>query len=816
MKSIKYLFTTVGISLALFGVSVWAQQVRSDLAGSVADESGAIVAGATARLLSSSTGNVITTETDGQGRFAFSDVAPGNYILSVNSAGFSEFSSAIRVESGSPLSIDVVLSVGNISESVTVTATRTQVATSDTAVPVSIVDKRDLEEKPVNTIGDIFRDLPGTSTVNEGSFGVRPRIRGLDSNRVLVLVDGERLNNGRTSTSASGIEIGLVETDQIESVEIVRGSGSVLYGTDALAGTINIITKGVERNRDGGFRFGAAFNGYFSTNESGRRGSVSVKGSTDKFAFRIAQTLERYGNYFTGGLGEEEIDGVAPDGEVLNSQSHGGNTQAVTRFFFDDNNDLKLNYERRRVANIGFPTLVGTFNAFFPFSDRDKFSGRFETRNVTPYLAKVAGTFYWQNQNRDFTNILDVPPFPPFFPGILQISETVTDTSTLGFDLQTNWLLGNDNLLTAGVSGFRDKNEDTRTIENFRPVNTIETSNSVPNARFGSFAAFAQDAFKLNEKLQIIGGIRIERFSTSSDPTEGFSLPGALTPSQIEDLGLTGLEDGLSVTETASTGDVGAVFGITNDLSVTARIGRSFRVPNIFERFFTDLGSAEGFVVGNPSLEPESGVNFDAGLRFRNANIAASITYFRNSYKNFLSSELAFDRNGNPIEIPSGNSSLEVYQTVNLDRVRIQGFEAEIEVPLRLGFGFLTPGGNISYLRGDNLTDGEPLNAITPLKTVLTVRWENLGSNYFVDWSTRLVAEQDRLSESFMTVNEGPEPGFSVSDLRGGYVFRKENWRLSFNAGITNIFGEQYREQFVLAPARGRSFVFGTRIEFDR
>ncbi|MCO6510473.1 MAG: TonB-dependent receptor [Aridibacter famidurans] len=816
MNHLRLLFTTVVVSVLVGVAMVSAQSVRTQVDGSVTDESGAVVVGASVQLLSTSAGNTVSSETDDQGRFKFSDVAPGIYLLSVNSAGFSEFSSEIRVAGSSPFSIDVALSVGNISESVTVTATRTQVATSDTAVPVSVIDRRELEEKPVNTIGDVFRDLPGTSTVNEGSFGVRPRIRGLDSNRVLILVDGERLNNGRTSTSASGVEIGLVETDQIESVEVVRGSGSVLYGTDALGGTINIITKGVERNRDGGFRFGAAFNGYFSSNESGRRGSVALNGSTDNFAFRVAQTLERYGNYFTGNLGSEEIDGVAPDGEVLNSQSHGGNTQATAKFFFNDNNDLKINYERRRVANIGFPTLVGTFNAFFPFSDRDKFNGRFETRNVTPYLAKIAGTFYWQNQNRNFTNILDVPAFPPFFPGILQVSETVTDTDSLGFDVQTNWLLGNDNLLTAGVSGFRDRNEDARTIENFRPVNAVEMSNSVPDARFGSFAAFAQDAFKLSERLQIIGGIRIERFFTSSDPTEGFSLPGALTPTQIEDLGLVGLEDGLDVTETASTGDIGAVFGITNELSVTARIGRSFRVPNIFERFFTDLGSAEGFVVGNPNLEPESGVNFDTGLRFRNSSVAASITYFRNSYKNFLSSELAFDRNGDPIEIPSGSSFLQVYQTVNLDRVRIQGFEAEVEVPLRLGFGFLTPGGNVSYLRGDNLTEGEPLNAITPLKAVFTVRWENLGSNYFVDWSTRLVAEQERLSESFLDVNGGPEPGFKVSDLRGGYVYRRENWRMSFNGGITNIFGERYNEQFVLAPARGRSFVFGTRIEFDR
>ncbi len=806
---------TIALFTVLFSSAALSQSRLAAVSGSVLDTSGDAVAGATVILVNISNGEAARVQSDPNGMFRFSSVVQGRFLLKAEAPGFSEFVREVIVGRSDVSGIEIVFSIGNISESVTVTSTRTEIAESDSAVPLSVVDSRELEEKPVNTIGDVFRDLPGTGTVNEGSFQVRPKIRGLDSNRVLILVDGERLNNGRTSTSNSGIEIGLVETDQIETVEIVRGSGSVLYGTDALGGTINIITKGVERNRDGDFRFGAAFNGYFSTNEAGRRGSVSVNGSSDRFAFRVAQTLERYDNYFTGSLSGETFDGVGADGEVLNSQSHGGNTQVTTRFFIDDNNDLKLNYERRRVANIGVPTLVGVFNAFFPFSDRDKFNARFESRNINDFLAKVSGTFYWQNQNRNFTNILSIPPVPPFFPGILQESETITDTDSVGFDIQTNWLLGNDNLLIAGASGFRDNNNDTRTIENFLPVYTVDDSRSVPDARFGSFAVFAQNSYRANNRFKLIGGLRVERFATSSSATEGFSLPGALTPSQIEDLGLEGLEQGLDIAQTAWTGDIGTVVGLTDDLSLIARVGRSFRVPNIFERFFTDLGSAEGFVVGNPDLSPESGVNFDAGLRFRNSKVAASVTYFRNSYENFLSSELALDRNGDPIEIPSGNSTLQVFQTVNLDKVRIQGFEAEIEVPIRLGFGFLTPGGNVSYLHGDNLTDGSPLNAITPLKGVVNLRWENLGSNYFFEWTTRAVAEQDRLSESFLDFNGGPEPGFVVSDVRGGYIFRVDRLRVSFNAGVTNLFGEQYSEQFVLAPARGRSFVFGTRWEFN-
>ena len=154
-----------------------------------------------------------------------------------------------------------------------------------------------------------------------------------------------------------------------------------------------------------------------------------------------------------------------------------------------------------------------------------------------------------------------------------------------------------------------------------------------------------------------------------------------------------------------------------------------------------------------------------------------------------------------------------LFQTQNISSARIQGFEADIQVPIKLGLGFLTPSGNISYLRGDNLDTNQPLNTITPLKTVLNLRWQNLLSNYYVDFTTRIVNKQERLSNSFFVSNGGAEPGFATSDIRGGYTYKKERYRMSFNVGVTNLFDRFYREQFSFAPARGRSFIAGTTLE---
>ncbi|MEO6050813.1 MAG: TonB-dependent receptor, partial [Pyrinomonadaceae bacterium] len=732
-----------------------------------------------------------------------------------------------------------------IAENVTVTATRKQITSDETAVPVSIVGREEIERKAVNTISDIFRTLPGTSTVNEGAFQVRPRIRGLDSNRVLILVDGERLNNGRTSTGQSGVETGLVETSQIESVEVVRGSGSVLYGTDALAGTINIITRDTPSRRDSGFRFGAVLDTFYSANENGRRGNVAVNGSGNFLAFRVSQSLERFGNYSTGkpnsaflqGLRAQSI-GITDAGEVLNSKSHGSNSQATLRFFLNDTNTVRFKYDRRRAADVGSAGLVGVFNAFFPFTNRDKTSGRYDVAALTKKLQHLSVSGFYQTQYRNFTNILTVPPAPPFFPGIYQISETVTDTKTSGFDLQTDWTFGNRNNLTAGASFFRDTNADRRLVVSAStPSSTtrrFSNTKSVPNAILTNFAAFAQDEFRVSNRLKFVGGIRVDNFKTTAESTPGFSLP-VLRQDQIDDLNIGSLASGLNVSNTSVTGDFGVVYRLTHSVNLSARVGRSFRTPNIFEFFFTDAGSVGGFVVGNPDLKPETGTNFDTSARLQTSRVIASATYFNNSYENFLNTVEANDRRGCPIFIvrsgtvydanncfivssPPGPAPVRVSQTQNIDRARIQGLELEFEAPFKIRLGYLTPNGNFSYLRGDNTDRKVPLDIISPFRTNVGVRWNNYGKSYFFDFNVRIVGGQTRLSPNFLRPvnqggNGGPEAGFVTHNMSGGYYFRREKFNFNINLGVSNLFNRAYSEQFTFAPARGRSFTIGTTWE---
>jgi len=825
MRQTRFIILSHIILSLMLPLAVMARSERASVSGHVTDQTGAAIGAATVTLRQKSTGIERVTSTDDSGSFSFEDIAEGNYLLTVVGAGFSAVTQELFLSRGQTRNIEITLRPGAITEKITVTATRTEALATDTAVPVSVVGRPELERQTLTTIGDLFRYLPGAAIVNEGPFQVRPRIRGLDSNRVLILVDGERLNNTRTSTSNSGIEIGLVYIDQIERVEVARGSGSVLYGTDALGGTINIISR--DTLRRSGFHLGGGFNGFFNSNNTGRRGAAFIEGSGSRFAFRVAQSLDRFANYHSGpaALANGQRDGSDKATEVPNSQYHGSNTQLLGRLFLNEFHSFKATYERRRAANIGVPAVVGVFTAFFPLSNRDKVSARYDGQNLTANLARLQASVYYQRQERNFSNILNVPAAPPFFPGQFQFSETITSIATAGFDAQSNWIITNENVLTAGASYFRDRNRDSRFIESLSPnfrtsppslTRSTNRSKSVPNATFGNLAFFAQDEYQLTRWIRFVGGVRIDHFNIDSERTPGFDLPPSFTPSQIEDLNLEGLDAGLKIDATAVSGDFGVVINPIQAVSLTARVGRSFREPNLFERFFTDFGSAAGFVVGNPNLKPESGVNFDTGIKVRTSQFGGSFTYFNNTYTNFLTSRAATDRNGVPISIPAGpgRPPIPVFQTVNSGRTRIQGIEADFESPLTVSSNFLIPFGNVSYLRGDDLERNLPLDFITPLKTIIGLRWQERRDRYWSEYSARIVNKQDRLSPQFLQSNGGPEPGFVVHDVRGGINFRRESYKIGFTFGIENLGNRFYNEQFVFAPARGRSAIASINLRF--
>ncbi len=165
--------------------------------------------------------------------------------------------------------------MGSVATAVVVTASRAERDTKQIPLHVDTITQAAVEQTNQTSTGDALTMAANITPVGNGPFGVRPRLRGLDSTRLLVLVDGERLNTARQATDRTGAEVGLVSPDAISRMEVVNGAGTLMYGSDALAGTINIITNESSLHAARS-QLLYGFNGFYSSNENGMRGTGTV------------------------------------------------------------------------------------------------------------------------------------------------------------------------------------------------------------------------------------------------------------------------------------------------------------------------------------------------------------------------------------------------------------------------------------------------------------------------------------------------------------------------------------------------------------
>jgi outer membrane cobalamin receptor len=266
----------------------------------VSDSTGAVLPEARVVLRGLATGVETTVDTTAQGRFEIDVQSPGTYLLIVRRQGFSEAARTVEIGADNDtLEVNVQLELGALNAQVSVTAARAEREVRQIPLHVETITGAAINQ--ANTLlssGDALITAANINPVGNGPFGVRPRLRGLDSTRLLVLVDGERLNTARQATDRTGAEVGLVAPDSVSRMEIVNGAGTLLYGSDALAGTINIVTNEPSFSPARQWIYG--FNGFYSSNENGARGTATVGVTAPRYAVRVQAGAESFDNYSAG------------------------------------------------------------------------------------------------------------------------------------------------------------------------------------------------------------------------------------------------------------------------------------------------------------------------------------------------------------------------------------------------------------------------------------------------------------------------------------------------------------------------------------
>jgi outer membrane receptor protein involved in Fe transport len=873
----------LGAGLALFACGV-RQAEAASIRGVVTDVSGAPVAGTPVVVRDVATRQELVVQTGPDGRYETQLPAAGTYLISVTREGFSEAAQTVVVESADQvLEVPLTLDVGSVSSAIVVTATRAERARRQIPLHVETLTRAAVERTNQTSTGDALTMAASVTPVGNGPFGVRPRLRGLDSTRLLVLVDGERLNTARQATDRTGAEVGLVSPDAIHRMEVVNGAGTLMYGSDALAGTINIITNEASFTPVDQWIYG--FNGFYSSNENGVRGTGTVGFTSPRFTVRVQAGAEDFDDYTAGDLDVEDtgplhdagilhqadtIDDsfgfnfdafpepfnapyVRTDNEVLNSQAHGDFVNATGLLRLGERRSVRIRYQRRRMEDIGFPDFEQPyfFNATsLPFSNLDRVSARYEAQAVTPWLANVSATAYYQRTERLLQNLLPVQfPAPTpiaFFPiSVLRLdvlSSTEQRVWTPGLDVQAVLVPASNHLLTTGFTFYQDNSSDRRSTSTQtsllgqvvlgprgpmpvvlpapQPLGPPLPANPVrvPDASLRDIALFAQDEWRLRPNLSLIAGLRGDFWNVTSEPTPGYEIApvvaGAqppIDPSTLPD------PNGDTYTRQSLTGDIGLVANQGSRVSPFIRFGRSYRHPNLEEMFFAGPATI-GSIVPNVRVTPETGNNFDTGAKFTAGRVSGGAYFFVNQYYDFIAQDLVVATS------PAGPLA----QTTNYADVRISGVEFDVDAPIVLRRGVVTLMASGAFTRG-TITDGvnpldgaslddTPADNITPSRVIAAARYTESSGRWWAEYGIRAQGEVDRVAE---TVLDSPFliaqdlyslEGFAVQRVGWGINLTRGRDRLGLTFAVENLTNRYYREQFQFAPARGRSFTVGVSV----
>lgn len=492
---------TVALVLMLVGlVPADAATIR----GVVTDAMGAPVPGARVVLRDVATRQESSVETSESGEFTLPTATAGTFIVSATRDGFAEVARTIVVSDPSAtVEVPLSLEIGALTASVVVTAARAEREVREVPLHVATVSRARIEQTNQASTGDVVTSVANITPVGNGPFGIRPRLRGLDSTRLLVLVDGERLNTARQATERTGAEVGLVSPDAISRVEVINGAGTLLYGSDALAGTINILTNEARLAPEARWIYG--LDGFYSSNERGLRGTATLGYASPRATLRVQAGREEYRNYRAGALTTEDtrpfftsgqlrqadtIDDafrfglkafpdpfnapyVRTEATVPNSQARGAFVNASSLIRLGERRTLRLRYQSRRMTDVGFPDFAEPyfFNATsLPYSNLDRASLRYEAQAVTPWLANLSFTASYQRTERLLRNTLPVqfpvPTAVTLFPiSVMRLdvlSETEQRVWTPSVDLKAVWVPAANHVLTTGVTVYRDRSSDRR------------------------------------------------------------------------------------------------------------------------------------------------------------------------------------------------------------------------------------------------------------------------------------------------------------------------------------------------------------------
>jgi vitamin B12 transporter len=635
---------SVVIAAALLCLPLPASAQNGSVSGTVVDPLGGVVSGASVRLLRDGE-QMAQTSTDVRGEFAFQSLAEGRYQVEASAAGF-EVRRTDPTFAGSPV-IRVALQIGPLQQDVVVTAAATELPGSQVGSAVTVIDSATLESLGKVDVLEPLRTVPGVQIVQTGARGGTTSlfVRGGDADFNKVLVDGMPAND-----VGGAFDFAELATSGVESVEVLRAANSVLYGSDALSGVVNITT------RRGRSRIPEALYSIDGGNLSTVRQAASIGGAVKRF------------DYFS------EVSHFRTDNDLPNNRFR--NTTYAGRFGIVIGTNTDLSGTVRRTE-----TRLASPNAFNYFLVADDLSQ--ENKLTTATLSAASQiTDRWRSTMKfghsdrkahDVDPAATGEPFDPFGSGPQYLGQVVTIRGANGYT----------------VTG--------RAIQDYAFGAYPEISDAIATRRLVS----GQVDYRVASAFDVSGGGRFEHEKAFSD----FGFPpeitrkngGAFVEGRVNIRNRAYVSGGAGFEHNAVFGNVVTprlsiaayarnTSGNSNlgDTKLTFNAGKGIKAPDLFQEqsalsTFLPEGSPLGASVSR--IGPERSRNFDVGVEqgFWRGRSRVRVSYFHNEFDDLIEfvSKSVLPRLGVPVAVANA-TDFGAY--VNSSSFRAQGLETSGEV----------------------------------------------------------------------------------------------------------------------------------------
>ena len=731
------------------------------------------------------------------GSFVFSDLSSDRITVILSFVGFKLLQENITLTSDESkiFYFEMTPSPVPVGE-ITVTALRRDKLLRDVSMPLAVVTERNIEKMTAFSMSDVIQNEPGLSLVRDGIWSTSLNIRGLAENRIVTLVDGNRIE---TSTDiAAGLA--MIDVHDIERIEVIKGAASSLYGTGAMGGVVNIITKDGRYNEQL-FAGGSITGTYHSVNNMNST-NASLSLGDKRWNMRLSATYRDADNTAT------------PEGELPNSQFTDNNLSAKLGFKPKQNHELKLNYQRFFAKNVGIPggkAFPATATATYPRELRDMFSATYEIENPHKALSELKIKYFRQYILRE----VELKPNP---------NATIYPTgyhTTDGMQLQTGWTGNSRHYLTGGIDIWQRhlRTERERVVN--QPVidgegNVIAINNVVvgeipiPESWHRSAGVFLQDEIRIfNDRTKLTLGGRIDLTNVKNEEVVDplYRILNGTRNDSPPNQRLTftaGNTSGLSWST-----DLGILHNLSRDADITFTASRSFRAPSLDERFkYIDLGATVR--LGDPDLKPEHGYFFDLGTKIWKDRFHFAANTFLNFMTNLIV-EMPGEATFPLLFFPDSSVTIPALINSNVDKAFLYGFDLSTQYNFWDGLVLFT---SAAFVRGIDTENKTDLPMIPPLNSRTGIRYRN-HKWFGAEFTINMTADQNKITEG-----ETVTKGYSRYDV---LVF-SEPLHLKFmnftvTAGVENIADRAYINH--LASNRGfiryepgRNVFFRVRAEF--